>query len=666
MQRVRVLVVDDEPTFRDLVARLLEKSTVCECRAVESGFEVAAALRDFKPHLVLLDVVLPGADGFAVCRVIKSDPATAHIPVVLMTGLVVEEMQARHRAVGASDMLVKPFTAGELHRVVLHHARSDDGPSVVGGGDASDEGFLTRLAAVQVEEVERSARAALDRPAGPAPERGPSRLSVEDIGRLMTDLDPSLAGEFQEFAETDGAARLRVTVSPDRMTATLLLSRRGLSGRPPAKEDALRKLAELGVTHGIDEAAVDALVARHARDGERAEGIVARGMPPAHGHDTRLELQGLAVRERPPATPGEVVDHRASKVLPFARAGEAVATIIPHEAGADGFDIFGTPLPAAVGTRRQVRVGKGAILSDDGKKVFAKTTGFVFHDELLVDVRDCYVHEGDVGIESGNLQFEGDLVVNGTVRGGFSVSVGGNLRIAGGVERAVVRAGGDLSIQGGVTGAVDSPALLSCGGRFEALYVENAEVVAGGDVLVADAVVHARLFGGDLVEVSGRRGKIIGGEVSARVEVACMEAGAPGGAETALCAGEDPVARGRMREVEKTLAELAGKMKIVQRLVDGMKRRGITPELLHLMQENPNIRDFLANYGKMRDEFTRLAAERALLSSGMVTPKHVSVRVLGRIHPNVRIRLKGASLLNREELANAQFTIGPEGEIVHG
>ncbi len=661
-----MLVVDDEPSFRDLVTRLLEKGGLCECRAVESGFEVARALREFKPHLVLLDVVLPGADGFAICRVIKSDPATAHIPVALMSGLVPDEMRARYRAVGASAMLVKPFPPGDLFQFVVEHAGAASGgpEAVVDDVDLDEGGFLTRLASVQVDEIS-SARRALERDAAPAP-GAPDRLSVGEITRLMADLDPSLAAGLPAFAEPEDVSRLRIAAAPDRMSATLVLPGGSGHGRVPSKEEVLRRLADLGVVAGIDEAAIDTLLELRGRSGRKVEGVVARGVPPSHGRDTRIEPRVSLQRERSAAAGlSRAAESRERVVLPFIRAGEVVAEIVPHVAGKDGYDVFGKSLPAEPGAQRQVRVGKGAILSDDGREIYARISGFVHIDGYLVDVRDCYVHEGDVGIVSGNLVFAGDAAVTGSVRAGFEVEVGGNLQIGGAVEAARVKAGGDLLIQGGVTGAVERPARLSCGGRFEALFVENAEVVAGGDVLVTDVVAHSRLYGGDLVEVSGKRGRIIGGEVSARGEVACMEAGAPGGAETLLCAGEDPVARGRLREIERTLAELAGKMKIVQRLVDGMKRRGLTPEILHLMQENPNIRDFLANYGRMREEFVKLAGERSVLA-GVCSTRHAAVRVLGAIHPNVRVKIKGAAFLNLDERSNVAFTLGPEGEIVHG
>ena len=78
------------------------------------GYEAGAEMIRFAPDLVLLDLFMPGVDGFEVCRKIKSDPQTRNTVVVVMTGLPIEENLTRALECGADHCVPKPFQLVEL------------------------------------------------------------------------------------------------------------------------------------------------------------------------------------------------------------------------------------------------------------------------------------------------------------------------------------------------------------------------------------------------------------------------------------------------------------------------------------------------------------------------------------------------------------------------
>src|SRR5690606_21205165 len=104
----RVLVVDDSATYRMLIrARLCaEYYEVTEAGDGEQALELAAA---DPPDLVLLDLGLPGIDGLEVCRRLKGDAATTHVPVVMLTASDGRDDRVRGIETGADDFLTKPF-----------------------------------------------------------------------------------------------------------------------------------------------------------------------------------------------------------------------------------------------------------------------------------------------------------------------------------------------------------------------------------------------------------------------------------------------------------------------------------------------------------------------------------------------------------------------------
>jgi len=108
-----VLVVDDDPHTRAVLMQLVT-DVGCQVRAAGDGAECLQVVGATPPDLILLDVQMPGVDGFACCQALKSNPTTRLIPVVLVTGLDSVEDRVRGIEAGADDFLSKPAHRAEL------------------------------------------------------------------------------------------------------------------------------------------------------------------------------------------------------------------------------------------------------------------------------------------------------------------------------------------------------------------------------------------------------------------------------------------------------------------------------------------------------------------------------------------------------------------------
>jgi putative two-component system response regulator len=154
-----VLVVDDARLNRDLVARALTREGH-EVRQATNGEQALRALQGADFDVVLLDVMMPGINGFDLCRAIKRDPSTRLIPVVLITALQAPDDRIRGIDAGADDFLTKPFNLEELQarvrsllRIKRYTDDLDSAESVivslaltVEARDAYTEGHCQRLA----------------------------------------------------------------------------------------------------------------------------------------------------------------------------------------------------------------------------------------------------------------------------------------------------------------------------------------------------------------------------------------------------------------------------------------------------------------------------------------------------------------------------------------
>jgi signal transduction histidine kinase len=117
--RVRILVVDDNADMREYITRLLRQRWSVEQAA--DGAEALEAVRNSLPDLVLTDVMMPNLDGFGLLRELRAEPATSHVPVIMLSARAGEESRVEGLEAGADDYLVKPFAARELLARVTTH-----------------------------------------------------------------------------------------------------------------------------------------------------------------------------------------------------------------------------------------------------------------------------------------------------------------------------------------------------------------------------------------------------------------------------------------------------------------------------------------------------------------------------------------------------------------
>jgi DNA-binding response OmpR family regulator len=113
----RVLLVDDEPVIRELVQAMLEGGGV-EVRCVESSARALPEARAFRPHLVLLDIVMPGLDGLAVLRLLRADAELGRTPVHMLTARARSADHAAATRAGADGYIEKPFRGQALQALV--------------------------------------------------------------------------------------------------------------------------------------------------------------------------------------------------------------------------------------------------------------------------------------------------------------------------------------------------------------------------------------------------------------------------------------------------------------------------------------------------------------------------------------------------------------------
>jgi len=114
----RILVVDDERDFADMVREYLVLKGEFEVEIAESGFQAGFTVARFKPDLILMDIMMPDMDGFEVHRMLRDDPDTKHIPVIACTAYRDPDVDARISADNFDDFVEKPLQLDALLETV--------------------------------------------------------------------------------------------------------------------------------------------------------------------------------------------------------------------------------------------------------------------------------------------------------------------------------------------------------------------------------------------------------------------------------------------------------------------------------------------------------------------------------------------------------------------
>jgi len=222
-ETARILVVDDTPLNVKLLADLLSTKGY-EVATAASGPEALECIEEWKPDLVLLDVVMPGMSGYEVCRRIRENPGTGILPVVLVTALDPDQERVKGIEAGADDFLSKPVNQSEL----IARVRS-----------------LLRIKALH-DQVEAQAGELADLNRGLEIRVDEQVTQIERLGRLRRFLSPQVADLIVQRGEDS------LLHSHRRQIATLFCDLRGFTafsetGEP---EDVMNVLQSFHETMG--------------------------------------------------------------------------------------------------------------------------------------------------------------------------------------------------------------------------------------------------------------------------------------------------------------------------------------------------------------------------------------------------------------------------------
>lgn len=441
------------------------------------------------------------------------------------------------------------------------------------------------------------------------------------------------------------AASAQIQVSSDGLIAKLVLNRAGFAGQGLKRQELDDVLAQAHVVFGLDQQLLNRVA-----DGEITAGthVVASGLPAQPGEPASLIYHVLQQAEE---TGDTRVDYREVGKILNVEVGQLLVTKTPAGAGTPGTTVTSAVIVARPGRDCPLPMGKGVVPSDDGLRVYAALSGHVVFAQRRVEVLPSYELSGDVDFSSGNIDFNGNVIIRGNVHNGFKVSAQGHVEIAGGVDNAQIKAGGHIVVKGGVQGQRST---LTAGGCISCKYVENGQLEAGDSILVGEAIMHSRVVARCRVTVEGRKGLIVGGFVRAGDEIHAKAVGSPLATPTELEVGVEPAIKDEFNQVmddcRKAAEHIDKSEKAVVLLTQMQERLGALPQDKQLLLSQLRL-----GLKAKRIELDAGTNRRLELEAVIGQAQDGKVRVKDTLYPGVRIIIGASSYRVRDTMAGATF-----------
>ncbi len=442
--------------------------------------------------------------------------------------------------------------------------------------------------------------------------------------------------------------------------------------QPVTMEMVHQCLEDLGVVAGIQPEKIQTLVSQ-VRHGQHQVGLhlIAQGIPPVGGQDAAVELLVQLSRRPGKELPDGSIDFREVNFIPSVGVGQVIARRQPLVPGTPGRDVKGNVLEAKEGQDQPLKAGANVeVRYEEGVEVYVATTEGVVKqkkDELYV-VKQLPI-KGDVNFDTGNLDFKGDLYIDGSVVQGFSVKATGKIIITGTVEPgSTVLALEDVTVGKGILGRRTR---VQARGSVRAQFVQEAKVVAGQDIEVGSYTFHAFLHAEGRVLVhksaSPRSGSILGGEVWGCEGVEAAFAGSPNGVAGIVVAGLQP---GQAQRLDKLKANVSA---CYEHILKSLRRFNLTQVDLGqihnmLTAATGAHRKVLVHHaqqlGQLVQLYQKLQTELAELENQIqATVQGAEIKLLNKAYWGVTIRIGECNRKLTEDVPNPRFHIH-EGQLV--
>lgn len=329
-------------------------------------------------------------------------------------------------------------------------------------------------------------------------------LHHDSIVKLSDEIAVAIAKNKQDALEQIigdcSHASVSISISDDYMSAAMSITKHSPNSIPSLSE-LESQIVKAGIVKGFSAKRLHMLLKQvgSAQLGDEKTLVIAKGLPPRNGKDSWIKPLVPNALERilkPQKNKHDnKVDMRNLGDIICVEKNTVVAKRIPPSTGRSGMNVLGQAIAPTPGAWHNIVIGVNTALQPDSENtIIATVAGLPKFADGFMSIDDIFVAPNGVNVGSGNINYDGAVIVTGDVTENMEVIAKGDITINGFVESAYIHAGGDIIITQGATGKVQhEDCQLIAGGSVYIEHAQGLDILVGKDLNVAKQLAHSRV-----------------------------------------------------------------------------------------------------------------------------------------------------------------------------
>ncbi len=414
------------------------------------------------------------------------------------------------------------------------------------------------------------------------------------------------------------------------------------------KAEFMRDIENAGIKFGIKESEID----RFMKERQYCtDYVIAVGKLPRQGKNAEITYMFNTNRKaKPKKNEDGSVDFHNLDNISHVQEGDLLARLTPADLGDPGTDVHGNTVKPHKVERKVLKHGKNIHLSEDELEMFSDVNGHATLEGDKVFVSNVYEVPADVDTSTGDINYDGSVIVRGNVRTGFKIRCGGDVEVYGAVEGAEIVCGGQIILHHGIQGMARG--VLVSKGNIVAKFIESAKIHTQGYVEAA-AIIQSQVSASGAVNVMGVKGNIIGGHVRSATSVSAKTIGSPMGITTVVEVGVDPVLQEQMDKLKKDMEEKSTMYKKLDQIVAMLKKK---MEMGQLDKDKiPVLKKSIEDMVKVKKDMMEDSEKIEKLNEEMLSNTNAFIAVSRSIYPGTKIVVGNDMKFINEELSHCKF-----------
>jgi hypothetical protein len=378
---------------------------------------------------------------------------------------------------------------------------------------------------------------------------GIEKYDIAKVEVIVTNAD----GKDHQIAIWEGGnpidGKVEIEISEDKLHAYITLHPAMHGGRILSKNDIIQQLNIYSIKFGVNEKLIDEIIEnkKFFIKTEIATGILPT--PSSNGYIKVIFEQS----SKPDLKEDEQgkVNFKDLNIIKNTKKDALLAKKMEPQLGNKGKNVFGEEVLPVEPKEAEWKLGINCYLSEDKKELFSSIEGRpILERNGTIRVDEVCLLE-NVDYSTGNVDFPGTIIVEGTVADNFTLKTKGSLLIKKSVGRVFLYAERDIVLSGGVMGR--NGGIIESKSDIYAKFVEQGNLKAGKNIFIEEASLHSELVAGDSIIIKGGRGELIGGEAIAGKKITVSKLGAVVETKTELVVGLPPEVLTELRKMKEEI-----------------------------------------------------------------------------------------------------------------